>query len=419
MTSQKRAPGHARISVIGAGPGGLTCARILQLHGVAVTVYDRDAGPDARDQGGTLDLHADNGQIALREAGLLDRFFELARPEGQEMRQLDLMGTITDHLVPSPDELFKPEIDRGRLRDLLLGSLRPGTVRWGHTLKRVSGSADGVRRLHFAHSATGSAADSAIGSGGDSPADAITGSADAAAASDVVETDLVIGADGAFSRVRPAVSCAVPAYSGVSFLEARFHDVENRHPDLAELVGQGGAHAADGERAMFAQRAGGDRIRVYLIQRAPADWIRASGLTPGDTDGIRAQLLERYAHWSPRMRRMITDNDGPYVDRPILALPVPHTWEHDPTVTLLGDAAHLMPPLGVGVNLAMLDASDLALALANAATVGDAVRAYEKTMLPRSIETAQALEGGAEHLLATEAAPGFSGDGVPQDGDQS
>ncbi|MFI2612775.1 FAD-dependent oxidoreductase [Kitasatospora sp. NPDC018619] len=360
-----------RIAVIGAGPGGLTCARILQRHGIAAAVYDRDAGPDARDQGGTLDLHADNGQIALREAGLLEEFFRLARPEGQEMRRLDPLGTILAHHVPGQDERSKPEIDRGLLRGLLLDSLRPGTVRWGHTLQAVSGPARGPRRLHFADGAT-------------------------------VECDLVIGADGAWSRVRSALSPATPRYSGVSFLEAWFHDVEARHPDIAGLVGQGSAAAADGDRGLFAQRGGGGHIRAYVIQRTPADWITAAGLAPGDTEGIRARLLERYRDWSPRLRRLITDNDGPYVDRPIFALPVPHTWEHDPTVTLLGDAAHLMPPLGVGVNLAMLDACELALALARHDTVDQAVHAYEKTMLPRSTETARLLDGAAEHLLSPE-----------------
>ncbi|NUQ99019.1 MAG: FAD-dependent monooxygenase [Streptomyces sp.] len=364
-------PARARISIIGAGPGGLTCARILQQRGIAVTVYDRDPGPDARDQGGTLDLHADNGQIALREAGLLDEFFALARPEGQEMRQLDPTGTITSHQVPEADELFKPEIDRGQLRNLLLDSVQPSTVHWGRALDMISGPADGPRRLHFTDGTT-------------------------------IETDLVIGADGASSRVRPAVSPAVPEYTGVSFLEAWFTDVENRHPDIAQLVGQGSAHAADGERALFAQRNSGNHIRIYVMQRVPVDWIGASGLTTADTAGIRALLLGEYARWSPRMHQMITENDGLYVDRPIFALPVPHTWEHNPTVTLLGDAAHLMPPLGVGVNLAMLDAAELALALTNAATVADAIRTYEKTMLPRSTETAKALEGGAEHLLSAD-----------------
>jgi 2-polyprenyl-6-methoxyphenol hydroxylase-like FAD-dependent oxidoreductase len=364
-------PAQARISVIGAGPGGLTCARILQQRGIEVTVHDREPDPDARNQGGTLDLRADDGQLALREAGLIDEFFKLARPEGQEMRQMDLTGEILFHSVPEADDLFKPEIDRGQLRDLLLTSLRPGTVQWGRTLVSIGGPADGPRLLHFADGTS-------------------------------VETDLVIGADGAFSKVRPAVSSAVPGYTGVSFLEAWFSDVDNRHPDIAQLVGPGSAAAADGDRGLFAQRNSGNHIRVYIIQRVPADWITASGLTTEDTAGIRARLLDEFADWSPRLRRMITDNEGPYVDRPLFALPVPHTWEHVPTVTLLGDAAHLMPPLGVGVNLAMLDACDLALALADSSTVDEAIRTYEKVMLPRSAEMARMTENGGEFLLSAD-----------------
>lgn len=361
-----------RIAIIGAGPGGLTCARILQRHGLDATVYDRETGPDARDQGGTLDLHEDSGQIALREAGLLEEFLRHSRPEGQEMRHLDAVaGAIRFHHVPEEGERFKPEIDRGRLRELLLRSLRPHTVRWGHTLRRVEGSARGPRRLRFTDGTA-------------------------------VEADLVIGADGAWSRVRRAVSPATPRYTGISFLEAWFHDVDEQHPGIADLVGQGSAAAADGERGLFAQRNGGDHIRVYLIQRLPADWIAAAGLTVQDTDAVRALLLDRYRHWSPRLRRLITDNDGAYVDRPLHALPVPHTWEHNPTVTLLGDAAHLMPPLGVGVNLALLDACELALALAGHDTVDDAVRAYEKTMLPRSADMQHLLDGRADDLLCGE-----------------
>ncbi|WNV84035.1 NAD(P)/FAD-dependent oxidoreductase [Umezawaea sp. Da 62-37] len=363
------APTRARISVIGAGPGGLTCARILQRHGIAVTVHDRDPDRDARDQGGTLDLHADDGQLALREAGLIDRFFQLARPEGQEMRQMDPTGKVIFHSVPDADDLFKPEIDRGQLRTMLLDSLEPGTVRWGRSLDSVDGPEDGPRLLRFTDGTT-------------------------------VEADLVIGADGAFSKVRRAVSPATPGYTGVSFLEAWFSDVEDRHPEIAELVGAGSAAAADGDRGVFAQRNSGDHIRVYVMRRVPVDWIAATGLTIGDTDGIRAHLLDEYAHWAPELRRFLTDNDGPYVDRPLFTLPSPHTWDHRPTATLLGDAAHLMPPVGIGVNLAMLDAHDLALALAHADTVAEAVHAYEQVMLPRSAEMAKLTEGAAEFLLS-------------------
>lgn len=368
-----------RIAIIGAGPGGLTCARILQRHGITATVHDGETGPEARNQGGTLDLHEDNGQIALREAGLLEEFFRRSRPEGQESRQLDPAGTLLFHHTPEEGESFKPEIDRGQLRDLLLDSLQPGTVHWGHTLHSVDGPAAGPRRLHFTDGTT-------------------------------TEADLVIGADGAWSKVRAAVSPATPHYTGVSFLEAWFDDVENRHPDIADFVGQGSAAAADGDRGLFAQRSSGDHIRVYAVQRVPADWITAQGLTAEDTDGIRAYLLDQYRDWSPRLRRLITDNDGPYVDRPIHALPVPHTWAHNPTITLLGDAAHLMPPLGVGVNLAMLDACELALAIAQHETVDDAIHAYEKTMLPRSHEMQRLLDNGAEHLLSTEL-PDFATQG--------
>ncbi|WP_433040816.1 FAD-dependent oxidoreductase [Dactylosporangium sp. CS-033363] len=359
------------LHIIGAGPGGLTCARILQRHGIDVTVHDRDAGPDARNQGGTLDLRAEDGQLALREAGLFDEFLRLARPEGQEMRQVDTTGATLFHHVPEAGELFKPEIDRGQLRDLLLHSLEPGTVRWGRSLRAVGPAVDGVRELRFADGTTEQAA-------------------------------LVIGADGAFSRVRPAVSAAVPQYSGVSFLEAWFTGVEDRHPDLAAFVGSGSTAGADGERGLFAQRNSGSAIRVYIIQRVAAGWLAEAGLGIGDTEAIRARLLDAFAGWSPLLRRLITDNDGPYVERPIYALPVPHGWEHDPTVTLLGDAAHLMPPLGVGVNLAMLDASDLALSLAAHADLGEAVRAYEAAMLPRSADMQRATEGGAEFLLSAE-----------------
>ncbi|MGC0363831.1 2-polyprenyl-6-methoxyphenol hydroxylase-like FAD-dependent oxidoreductase [Rhodococcus sp. 27YEA15] len=357
-----------RISIIGAGPGGLTCARILQQRGIPVTVYDRDTDSSTRNQGGSLDLHEEDGQLALREAGLLDEFFALARMEGQEMRMLDTTGEVLVSRMPDDDDTFAPEIDRGHLRELLLRSLEPGTVRWNRALESVTGPDSGPRSLVFADGS-------------------------------IVETDLVIGADGASSRVRPAVSDATPSYTGVSFLEAWFDDLDTSHPELAAMIGAGSALASDGDRALFAQRNSGDHMRVYIARREALNWMAEHDLRPDDTSAIRAHLLQEFSDWSPETLRMITDNDGAYVDRPLFALPAPHVWAPSPTVTLLGDAAHLMPPAGIGVNLAMLDACELALALAEADTVDQALRNYESTMFPRSSERAVELDGHADFLL--------------------
>lgn len=359
-----------RIAVVGAGLGGLACARVLQLHGRSVTVFEGDASADARPQGGTLDLHVGTGQSALRAAGLLDRFRALSRPEGQEWRLLDpaTAAVLPDQSPPDDFGDDKPEIDRGQLRGLLLESLTAGSVRWDRAVSGVTPLGDGTGRVHFGDGTT-------------------------------EDFDLVIGADGARSRVRPALSDAVPGYTGVSLVEAGFDDCDTRHADLARRVGPGTMMAKAGARALFAQRNGNGHIRVYAALRAPEDWHLAAGVELGDTAAVRAHLLTRYDGWDERLLALLRDNDGGFINRPVFALPVPHLWEHVPGVTLLGDAAHLMPPLGVGANLALLDGTDLAHALLTEPGVDDAVRAYEGVMLPRSAEAAKGCAEGLEHLL--------------------
>ncbi|MFD7582339.1 FAD-dependent oxidoreductase, partial [Kitasatospora sp. NPDC059817] len=137
-----RRPRDPRIAIVGAGLGGLTCARVLQQYGRSVTVFEREASADARPQGGTLDLHADTGQAALRAAGLLDRFHALARPEGDAWRVLDFAtAALVAQQGPSADG-GRPEIDRGQLRGLLLDSIAEGAVRWD---RAGAGGARGAR----------------------------------------------------------------------------------------------------------------------------------------------------------------------------------------------------------------------------------------------------------------------------------
>ncbi|MFF7979896.1 FAD-dependent oxidoreductase [Streptomyces sp. NPDC007901] len=363
-----------RIAVIGAGPGGLTCARILQHHGIDVAVHDSDASATARDQGGTLDMHPDTGQHALRAGGLWPGFTALARPEGERMRLVTRDGRVLFDAAPPQDGQGNPEIDRGQLRDLLLGSLTPGTVRWGHKLERAEPLGDGRHRLHFAHGHS-------------------------------TETDLVVGADGAWSRVRRMLTDAVPLYTGVTFVETGLNDVDSRHPALAALTGNGTMMALDDNLGFIAQRNSGGHIRVYVGMRTPQDWHRQAGVDLTDPAAVRDGLLHRFAGWSPALRGFITDTDTGYTNRPLFALPVPHTWEPSPGVTLLGDAAHLMSPFsGMGANLAMRDGADLAQALTEHATIDDAVTAYEKILIPRSVEAAEGAAEGIDGAFAPDSA---------------
>ncbi|WP_030241844.1 FAD-dependent oxidoreductase [Streptomyces sp. NRRL S-350] len=362
-----------RIAIVGAGLGGLTCARVLQRHGRSVTVFEREASADARPQGGTLDLHADTGQAALRAAGLLDRFQALSRPEGEEWRVLDFAdAALLAHQGPSGAG-GRPEIDRGQLRGLLLDSLTEGTVRWGRAVTAVTPLADGTCRMLF---------------GDDTAAD----------------FDLVVGADGAWSRVRPALSDAAPRYTGVTFVETGFDHCDTRHPDLARLVGNGSMLVKGAGRSLVAQRNSNGRIRAYIALRAPQDWHVAAGVDLGDQRAVRTHLLRMLDGWDESLRSIVRNSDSTFINRSLFVLPVPHTWEHVPGVTLLGDAAHLMPPAGLGANLAMLDGSDLAHALVAESSVDDAVRAYESAMLPRSIEAATGSAQGLDRLVPATTA---------------
>ncbi|WP_329394806.1 NAD(P)/FAD-dependent oxidoreductase [Streptomyces melanogenes] len=359
-------PTH-RIAIIGAGSGGLTCARILQQHGITAVVYDLDASRTARNQGGTLDMHPDSGQHALRAAGLWDDFLTQARPEGQQIRLAGRDGRILFDAIPPEADTAEgnPEIDRGQLRDLLLDSLKPDTVRWGHKLTRAEPFGNGTHRLHFTDGTS-------------------------------TDADLVIGADGAWSQVRPLLSDATPLYTGVTFVETGLHDADTRHPRLAELTGNGTMMALDDNQGFVAQRNSGGHIRVYIGMRTAQDWHQQSGLDLTDTAAVREALLKKFTGWSPDLLGFITATDTGYTNRPLFALPVPHTWTHTPGITLLGDAAHLMSPFsGMGANLAMRDGADLAHALIENPTTDDAIRAYETVLLPRSI---QAAEGAAEGI---------------------
>ncbi|AMM20422.1 FAD-dependent oxidoreductase [Frondihabitans sp. PAMC 28766] len=339
------------VTIIGAGLGGLTLARILHIHDVPVTVYDADASAEARTQGGQLDIHPDNGQVALEAAGLVDEFHAIIHEGGEAARALDPQGAV---LLDDPDDGSgrRPEVLRGDLRRILLESLPAGTVRWGKKLVRATSLGDGRHELAFADGTA-------------------------------VETSVLVGADGAWSRVRPLLSDATPDYAGAVFVETYLHDVDFRHTATAEAVGAGAMYALTPGKGIAAHREAGDVIHTYVELMRSEEWI--AGIDFSDAAAAKAAVAAEFDGWAPELTALITDGETAPVSRPIYTLPPQHRWARVPGVTLVGDAGHLMPPSGEGANLAMLDGAELGLAIAaHPDDIELALTDYEVAMFPRS-----------------------------------
>ncbi|MBQ0828855.1 FAD-dependent oxidoreductase [Streptomyces tagetis] len=361
---------HHPVVIVGGGLGGLTAARVLHRHGIEAVVLERDASAAARTQGGMLDIHEESGQRALRTAGLHEAFRRIVHEGGEAMRLTGPDGTIR---VDTGDDGTggRPEVDRGALRDLLLDSLPQGTVRWGARVTGARALGGGRHEVAFADGTT-------------------------------LTTGLLIGADGAWSRVRPLVSDARPAYTGISFVETTLRDADARHPRGAAVVGGGFFLCLGHRRGFLAHREPDGGLHVYTALRTDEEWLDTVDFT--DPGAAKAAVLAHFEGWDEGLRSLVADADGTPVPRRIHALPAGHRWDRVPGVTLLGDAAHLMSPFaGEGANLALLDGAELGRALA--AHPGDAeaaLTAYETELFPRSEAAAKESAASLETLFGED-----------------
>lgn len=412
------------IAIIGAGPGGLTLARLLQRNNISFRIFDREASPAVRGQGGTLDLHPESGQLALRAAGLYEEFIQRARFEGDCLKLVMPNGTVVlDETAHQADECQenkrpegdRPEIDRLQLRDMLLCSLKPRAVQWAHKLLKVEPYANGsiatreTYRLHFIvseeHYEEG-------------------------------PFDVVIGADGARSNVRPLLTNQQPFYSGVSLVELHALDVDEKKEWLANYVGAGSCFMFDKGRAVLAQRNGNGCIRVYACVMQPEWWFDTCGIDWSTPNAARKKLVdEYYSDCAGEIKRIILDADDGLMIRRLDMLPVGLSWAPRGGVTLIGDAAHLMLPFaGEGVNAALHDALELGQAIIHgvgknqgADGVIEELVAYERGMFKRTSSLAQQTwdqveicfsRDGAERLVEiVTARPPMEDEEDPKDRD--
>ncbi|MEV4801651.1 NAD(P)/FAD-dependent oxidoreductase [Nonomuraea sp. NPDC049421] len=360
------------VTIIGAGLGGLTLARVLHVHGIPVQVYEAEASPDVRAQGGMLDIHDYNGQLAIEAAGLQDAFRAIVLEGRQAIRALSPDGAV---LFEKADDGQggRPEVQRADLRRMLLDALPAGTVSWGAKVTGARSLDEGRHEVTFADGRT-------------------------------LVTGLLVGADGAWSKIRPLLSAATPAYAGTSFVETYLYEADTRHPGAAKAVGGGSMFVPAPDREITAHRERGDTLHAYISLTKPLDWFGQIDFT--DPAAAAAHIAAEFDGWAPELTALITDSDTPPVLRPHFALPDGHRWQRTPGVTLIGDAAHLQAPNGEGANWAMCDGAELADALAAHPDDFEAgLEAYEQALFTRMSQADDVMN---QHLEET------FGDDIPE-----
>jgi 2-polyprenyl-6-methoxyphenol hydroxylase-like FAD-dependent oxidoreductase len=365
------------IAIVGGGPGGLTLARLLQMKGATVKVYERDLNREVRVQGATLDLHEESGLKALDSAGLMDAFRANFRPGAGKLRIMDKHAVIKmDWHTKENYEETRPEIDRGPLRNILLDSLQPGTVVWDSHFVSMS-LINNLWKLEFKN---GTAA----------------------------EADIVIAADGANSKVRPLITSIKPFFAGITAIEGAVYDAENSSPKINALLKGGKIFAFGDNRSLMLGSKGDGSFAFYTSCKTEEDWVKNCGIDFNNKEEVMAWFKKEFAGWDAVWAEMFENAAPHFIPRPQYCMPLDQAWETLPNLTMIGDAAHLMPPYaGEGVNVAMLDALELSECLTSDefTDTRSAIARFEKQMCARAAEAAQMTLDSTAMLHADDAIP--------------
>lgn len=364
-----------KIAIVGGGPGGLTLANLLALKGANIKVYERDANKEVRVQGATLDFHEESGLEALRRAGLIDAFYANHRPEAGKLRILDKHGNIhmDDHTAEDFGE-HRPEIDRGPLRKILLEALPDEVVIWDSHFLSMEKQGEGWL-MYFKNGTSAYA-------------------------------DIVIAADGANSKIRPYITDIKPIYSGITAVEGNIYHAAINTPHLYDLVKGGKIFAFGDEQSLILSAKGDGSLSFYTGCKVDENWVTTSGIDFSNKAQVFEWFKQAFGNWGKQWQELFSSDQLWFVPRPMYYYPLNQQWEALPNLTMLGDAAHRMPPYaGEGVNMAMQDAFELVDCLTSNdfSSVREAIAAYEKQMLQRASAMTQDTLDSTEMLHSDDA----------------
>jgi 2-polyprenyl-6-methoxyphenol hydroxylase-like FAD-dependent oxidoreductase len=368
-----------QVVIVGGGIGGLTLALMLHARGVPCQVYE--ASPRIRELGVGINV-LPHAVAELDQLGLLPQLDEVAIRTreliyasrfGQEIWR-EPRGLDAGYQVP------QLSIHRGRLQGVLhraaVDRLGRRAVRTGHAFTAFTQGEGGIK-ARFARSADGTRM--------------------------TAEGDILIGCDGIHSTVRRRL------YPGESGL--RWNGV---------LMWRGATVAKgflDG-RTMIVGGGFDNKLVLYPIApparngRQLINWVVTYRMGDGSTPPPRREDWNRLGtleELMPHVARFRT----PHVDLVRLVKGAPAFYEYpmadrDPLprwthgrVTLLGDAAHPMYPVGSnGASQAILDARCLADLLVSGEHARAALAAYERERLPKTAEIVRNnRKGGPEGVI--------------------
>ena len=368
------------IAIIGAGMGGLMLARLLQMQGLQVKVYERDMSPHVRVQGATLDLHEESGLKAMQAAGLMDAFKASYRPNAGRVRLLDKHAQlIIDQHDCADFEETRPEIDRGPLRAILLASLLPDTVVWNSHFEAMQAQGE-EWQIDFQSGAS-------------------------------IHADIVIAADGANSKVRPYITGIKPVFAGLTAIEGVVHDAAVVAPALHALLKDGKIFAVGDDRSLILSAKGDGSLSFYAGFKSDEYWQQQCGIDRQQPQQSLHWFIEAFPGWSPLWHDLFLQARYPLTIRPQYCMPADQAWSSQGNLTMLGDAAHLMPPYaGEGANMAMLDALELSICLGTLqySAGSKLIAEYEQAMRQRAAVAASMTLASMAALHSPQALPFMS-----------